>query len=446
MRVCIVGGGGGASNAANVVRRLSNEAIIDIFTDRPDIGYQPCEIPFVLSGFLSTWEDTYVFRKKFYDERDVNIHFDTEVTEIIIREKRIVASGQSYEYDKLILDLGAIPVLPPIPGIDGRNEFVLTTKLQTARAFEEALDSSTTAAIVGTGQIALEMAAVLKAREYRKIYLMGRSNRLLRAYLDSEMAERIEAKISDKGIELILQAQIESIISQNGRKILSLPDTELDADIVFFATGSLPNVAVAQAAGLDIGETGGIAVNAYLETSDKDIYAIGDCTENWDAVSGIRRLYQTATNAARGGRIAATNAMLGNTLSYNGTTMPFIMEIFGLQVGTVGITEQLARSIYTDVATVLVSTATRRRSFGGKSIHMKLIADRGTKTLVGAQIISEELVAGKIDRLALAIAEKVPVDRLAVTDTCYHPTVGTAYEPTAMALDEMRLKLDNPDR
>ena len=443
MKVCIVGGGGGASNAANVIRRLDKGAQSDIFTDRAEIGNQPCEIPFVLKGDLPSWNDTFVFRQKFYSERDINVHLNTEVTEIIRSEKRLIAGGESYSYDKLILDLGAIPTIPPIPGIDGQNEFVLTTNLNAARVFEEAIPRHSTAAIIGTGQIALEVAAVLKARDYERIYLLGRSESLLRAYLDKDMAERVEARVRDKGIDLILSAKIRSIMSQNGKKMLSLPDQELKVDFVFFGTGSRPNIALAQRAGLEIGETGGILVNEYLQTSDADIYAIGDCTENWDAILGLKRLYQTATSAARGGRIAATNLVRGNVLPYQGTTMPFVMEAFGYQVGTVGFTESYARERGLDVLSNVTTTATRRRAFGGRTIHIKLIASRQTRALVGAQIMSEELVAGKIDRLSVAIAEGVPVERLAVIDTCYSPTVGTAYEPLVMALDELKLKIDN---
>ena len=443
MRVCIVGGGGGASNAANVIRRLDKNARIDILTNRAEIGNQPCEIPFVLKGDLPSWNDTFVFRKKFYSERNVNVYLDTEVTEVLRAEKRLIAGGESYDYDKLILDLGAIPTIPPIPGIDGQNEFVLTTKLKTAGIFEEAIPNHSTAAIVGTGQIALEIAAILKAKNYEKIYLLGRSDSLLRAYLDRDMAERIETRVRDNGIDLILSAKINGIASRNGKKALSLSDRELEVDFAFFATGSRPNAALAQKAGLKTGETGGIAVNEYLQTSDPDIYAIGDCAENQDAILGLKRLYQTATNAAKGGRVAATNLVLGNVLPYKGTTMPFVMESFGNQVGTAGFTESYAVEKDLDIVSNTMTTATRRRAFGGKTIHIKLIADRKTRTLVGAQLISEELVAGKIDRLAVAIAEKIPVDRLALIDTCYHPTSGTAYEPVIMALDELRLTLDN---
>jgi len=442
MKVCIVGGGGGASNAANVIRRLDKEAQIDIFTKRGYIGIQPCEIPFVLGGFLPSWDDTYVFREKFYRERDVNVHLSTEVTEIVRDKKVLLAGGKIYNYDKAILDLGATPAISPIPGINGQNEFVLSTNMETAKVFEEAIPKYSSAAIIGVGQIALEAAGVLKAKNYDKIYLLGRSNRLLRAYLDKDMAERIEGRVSGRGVELILSAKINSITSRNGKKIVSLPDRELEVDFIFLGTGSIPNVELAQKAGIKIGDSGAIAVNEYLQTSDPDIYAIGDCMENWDRIIGEKRLYQTATSGATTGRVAARNLVLGNVFSYPGTVMSFITEVFGYQVGTVGFTESYAQEQGLDIVSNTMSTATRRRSFGGKPIHIKLIAERKAKTLVGAQIVSEELVAGKIDRLSVAIAEKIPVQKLALIDTCYSPTVGSAYESIIMALDELIPKLD----
>jgi len=443
MKVCIVGGGGGASNAANVIRQLDREAQIDIFTKRNNIGIQPCEIPFVLGGFLSSWEDIYVFREKFYRERKINLHLSTEVTEIIRDRKHLIAGGKGYNYDKAILDLGATPVVPPISGIDGQNEFVLSTGMETAKVFEEAIPKYSSAAIIGVGQIALDVAGILKARNYDKIYLLGRSDRLLRAYLDKDMAERIEGRVSGMGIELVLLAKINSITSRNGKKVVSLPERELEVDFVFLGTGSAPNVELAQKAGIKIGESGAIAVSEYLQTSDPDIYAIGDCMENWDRIIGRKRRYQTATSGATIGRVAARNLVLGNILPYQGTVMSFITEVFGYQVGTVGFTESYARDQGLDVVSSVMSTRARRRSFGGKTIHIKLIAERKSRTLVGAQIISEELVAGKIDRLAVVIAEKVPLQRLALIDTCYSPTVGSAYESIVMALDELIPKLNS---
>ncbi|GAJ24316.1 unnamed protein product, partial [marine sediment metagenome] len=130
------------------------------------------------------------------------------------------AGGESYNYDKAILDLGAIPIIPPISGIDSQNEFVLTTDIETAKVFEEAIPRYSSAAVIGVGQIALEVAGILRARNYDKIYLLGRSDRLLRAYLDKDMAERIEGRVAGVGIELVLSAKINSITSRHGKKVV----------------------------------------------------------------------------------------------------------------------------------------------------------------------------------------------------------------------------------
>jgi NADH oxidase (H2O2-forming) len=441
MKVCIAGGGGGASNAANVIRSLDKQAQIDIFTDRDEIGNLPCEIPFVLNGMLPSWESSFAFRNKFYEERNIKVHLNTKVTEIIRQEKRFIAGGISHSYDKAILDMGAKPVIPSISGLDGCNEFSLSSGLQLAKAFEEVIPKYKSAVIIGTGQIALEAAAILEAKSYRQIYLVGRSDRILRTYLDKDMAIMVEDKVREKDIELILSAEITKIATRQNDKVLSLMDRELKADFLFFATSTEPNTKLAQKAGITIGETGAIIVNEYLQTSDPDVYAIGDCMENWERITGTKMRYQTATNAARTGRIAGRNLILGNVIRYPGTVMPFIAEIFGYLVGTVGFTETYAKEHGLNVVSNITTTATRRRVLGGKPIRIKLIADRRNQHLVGAQLIGEELVAGKIDRLAFAIAEKITVDQLSLADTCYSPTTGTGYEAVTMALDELTEKL-----
>ncbi len=446
MRVCIVGGGGGASNAANVIRLLDKQAEIHIFTNRGEIGNLPCEIPFVLRGTLPSWESTFAFRDSFYRERNIEVHLNTEVTEIVRGQKHVVAGGGSHSYDKAILDLGAIPSIPPIPGLDGRNEFALSTGLKLARAFERAVPRYRRAAILGVGQIALEVAAILEAKGYHRIYLVGRSDRVLRAYLDKDMAEMMAERIRDKGIELILSAKVVSAATHGEGKLLSLSDRDLEVDFIFYAVGAEPNTGLAAKAGIKLGETGAIAVNDYLQTNDPDIYAIGDCMENQEVITGARIRYQTATNAARTGRIAGRNAVLGKVVRYQGTVMPFVTEVFGYQVGTVGFTEAFARGRGFDVVSSVTATSTRRRLFGGKPLRIKLIADRNTQALVGAQLIGEELVASKIDRLAVAIAERIPVQRLTMIDTCYSPTTGAGYEAVTMALDELIEKMSAPGR
>jgi len=424
MKVCIVGAGDSGAIAALQIRRLQNSAEVNILSKRAELGCPPCEMPLVLSGTVARWEELIrgLRTKPFYEKRSINIHLNTEVTDIFRKEKYVVAKGQRYDYDKLILALGAIPSLPSFSGLDGRNEFVLSTDMADGVALGNTIPRYDKAAIVGGGFIGLEVAAALKSKGYRNVYLLARRD-ILRAHIDKDMATMLEAVIKENGVELMTHARIENVRTQGNSKRVILSERELDVDLVFFGTGAAPNVELARKAGLGIGETGAIAVNRYLQTSDSDIYAVGDCMENWDAIVNSKRRIQLATNAIRTGYIAGRNAVLNNTISYEGTVMPFVTKVFGHQIGAVGLTESEAKERGIDVASVRIDTPWLRQRFGGKPAHYKLLANRSTRTLLGGQLMSEEIVSGTIDKLAVAIAARMPLVKLAQIDSCYSPHV-----------------------
>ena len=424
MKVCIVGAGDGGSTAAMQIRRLDSGAQIDIFSKRASLGCPPCEMPLVIGGTVATWDELIRgFRQtSFWEKRSVTLHLDTEVTAIDREKKCIATGGKEYSYDKLILALGAIPTIPSFPGLDGRNEFALSTDMVDGIALSNAVTQYTEAAIVGGGFIGLEIAAALKARGYSKVYLLVRRE-ILRLYLDEDIAEIVKDVLTQNGVELVLPARVENISSKGERKHIRLSDRELEVDFVFFATGAKPSIELTQKSGLEIGKTGAIAVNEYLQTNDPDIYAIGDCIENWDVITGTKRRHHLAANAIRTGYIAGRNAVLGNHLAYEGTVMPFITKVFGHQIGAVGFTEREVREKGLDVVSVAVETPRLRERFNGRPAHYKLVADAKTKTLIGAQIVSEEIVSGTVDKLAVAIACRMPLTKLVQIDSCYSPHV-----------------------
>jgi NADPH-dependent 2,4-dienoyl-CoA reductase/sulfur reductase-like enzyme len=424
MKVCVIGTGDGGSTAANQLRRLASDAQIDVFSQRAELGVPPCEMPLVIGGTIATWDELVRgFRQNsFWEKRSIGLHLNTEVAEIVKEDKYLIADSKKYSYDKLILALGATPSIPSFPGLDGKNEFSLSTDMADGVALSSAVARSTEAAIVGGGFIGLEIAAALKARGYGRVYLLVRRG-IMRSYLDEDMAERVKDVIMQNGVDLVLPAKIENITTKGGRKRITLSDREIEVDFVFFATGAKPNIELARRAGLEIGETSAIAVNQYLQTSDPDIYAIGDCMENWDIVTGSKRRHQLAANAIRTGYIAGRNAALGNHLTYEGTVTPFVTKVFGHQIGAVGFTDREAREKGLEAVSVAVDTPRLRDRFNGRPAHYKLIADAKTKTLIGAQIVSEEIVSGTVDKLALAIACRLPLSKLVQIDSCYSPHV-----------------------
>ena len=323
----------------------------------------------------------------------------------------------------MILALGATPTIPSFPGLDGKNEFTLSTDMADGVALWNIVSRYSEAAIIGGGFVGLEIAQALKARDYSKVYVLEVKPSILPVHLDEDITEKLNTVIEQNEVELILTARIENIESEGERKRVILSDRELEVDFVFFATGTEPNVELARRAGLQLGETGAIAVNQYLQTSDPDIYAVGDCMENWDVIVGFKRRHQLSTNSIRTGYLAGRNAVLGNCLAYEGTAMPFVTKIFGHQIGAVGFTEREARERGLDVVSVTVDTPRLRERFDGRPAHYKLIADGKTKTLIGAQIVSEEIVSGTVDKLAVAIASKMPIIKLVQIDSCYSPHV-----------------------
>jgi NADPH-dependent 2,4-dienoyl-CoA reductase/sulfur reductase-like enzyme len=425
MKVCIIGAGNGGAVAALQISRLAgNEADISIFSNRTMLGCSPCEIPLVLSGDVAKWEELIrgLRTESFYQKRNIKLFLNTEVTDIFTKGKYIVAGDKQYSYDKLILDLGAVPSIPHYPGMNSENEFTLSTDMADGIKLEKAIIQNNKAVIVGGGYISLEVAASLRSRNYDAIYHLVRST-LLRSNLDTDMGHKVEDLVRNNGIELILGADIKDIVSRENNKHVLLSDREIGVDFIFFGTGATPNVALAKKAGVEIGETGAIRVNEYLQTSNSDTYAVGDCMENWDAIIGIKRRHQLALNAIRTGYIAGRNLVLNNSIRYKGTVMPFVTELFGYQIGSVGFTEYEAKAKGLDVVSVSVDTPSLRARFGGKPAHYRIIADSEMKTIVGAQLISEETVSPTIDKLAIAIATKMPLIEVVQIDSSYSPRI-----------------------
>jgi NADPH-dependent 2,4-dienoyl-CoA reductase/sulfur reductase-like enzyme len=439
MKICIIGGGASARTAAGRVRRLDRQAQINLFSKQTEIGYAPCEPPFVLRGRIGRWDDIF-YPGKYFEERNIDVHLDTEVTDIDRENKRIIAGGESYPYDKAVLCLGTTPFIPPIPGMDGKNEFTVSTNIADDKAIEKIIPSYTSAAVIGAGAIGIEMCLALVARGYHPVYLLDMLENILPVSLDKDMADTVEQVMREKGIDLVMPAGINGIKTLSGRKHIMLPDRELDVDFIVLATGARPNVELARNAGIRIGETGGIAVNQYLQTSDPDIYAAGDCIENWSILTGDKIRNLMVTTAGITGDIAGRNVISENPLPYRGALMTFVIDIFDHQIGTVGLTEKAAREKGLDVGSAATTALTARPLYGGKPIHYKLIGDRKSRTLVGAQVISEHEIQGIINELAVIAAERIPLANLMAIDFPYSPLIGqeTVVEAIARLLPQLK--------
>lgn len=441
MKVVMIGAGGGAIVASNTLRLLGSDAEIDLFSSRGEVAYTPCEFPYVLRRALPSFEDVFYVDLSWFKKKGFRLHLNEEVTEINPKEKHIIAAGGQYAYDKAVINTGSINFIPPIPGLDGEGEYYLNTDISEARIIDDIVSRHKSAIIIGAGPIGLELAESFKLRGFEEIYVLEILRNILPKALDPEMAEILQALMENSGIKLCVGTQISGIKREGDKKVAILPEGQIKADFILVSTGVRPNASLAKGAGLAIGPTGGILVNEYLQTSDPDIYAVGDCVEGWEMMTNSKTLCALATFTNRTGRIVGRNIVLGNKLPFIGTVLPFSGELFGKYVAAVGYTESYARKLGLDVLSVVHKGVTHKKKLGGVPIDIKLVLDKKSQSLVGAQLVGDNAVGRIADKLIIAIGEKIPISKLSQYETVYSPTLNNSYDALVNAIDILIGKL-----
>jgi NADH oxidase (H2O2-forming) len=428
MKIVMIGGGGACIVCANTLRVLNNPAQIDIYTRRPRTAYTPCEQPFVLRDTLS-FEDMFYASPGWFEKKRIGLHTEKSV-DTIDREKKVIrVDGEEIPYDILLINTGALNKMPDIPGLEGERVHYLTTELRYAEEIELIIPKQKRAAILGGGVIALEMAETLIEKGYSSVSMVVSSNSLLSQQLDPEMAEKLTPLVKDAGASIHLSASVTRAESgKKGIKLFLSSGEALEADWVLVAKGIIPNVELAEKAGLKIGKTGGIEVNQYLQTSDPCIYAAGDCIEGWYMVDGKKIVTALATHSNRNGRVIGRNIHFGNIIPFLGSLNTFGAEIFGTTIASVGITERAASRAGLPVLSVVRKGTTRKQMFDGKQVWAKLIADSHKQTLLGAQILGPREVSRIGERVILMIGEEIPLGKISQYETIFSPPLSNAYD------------------
>jgi len=423
--------------ATRFITERMPEASIEVFTKRDVAGYRPCELTYVLGKQIKDFDTIVAFDARAMEAKNIRYHFKTAAREINRSQKYIVCDDGRYYYDKLILATGSTPILPQLPGIDGADVYVLGTDMQYARELENVIARNRSALIMGAGAIGLEMAEVLVKLGYEKVTVVDVANRPLGRSLDLDMAALVTEKLQSLGVELVFDNQVLSVEESGGKKRVFLRDRELVVDFILVAVGFRPNSELARNCGLEIGPTGGIKVNKQMMTSDPDIYAIGDVAEGWDVIGEKPCLPMKADNAVRTGKVAARHLTGDQRAEYTGTVSAFIIYLAEHFIGGVGYTEEAAGTLPgKNIRSVWHEGLTLPKYMGGNPVKIKLVYDAGKQLLLGAQMMSRSNIAAELDRLSVAISEKIPIPRLAGIETIYTPASGWPYGPITQALDK----------
>ena len=440
MKVVIVGGVAGGASAAARLRRLDENAEIIVFEKSGFVSYANCGLPYYIGGVITDKKElTLQTPKSFWSRFHVHIKVNHEVTAVNLGEKTVTVrnleTGEEWDesYDKLILSPGAKPIMPPLPGTDSEKIFTLRTVEDTLRLHEFIeKEAPKSAVLVGGGYIGIEVAENLfeKGISVTVADLMPQ----VMNTLDYDMAAIVHARLREKGIVLKLGKGVAGFREEDGKIVTILDgDEEIPADMVLMAVGVAPDCTLAKQAGLELGVKGSIAVNDRMETSDPDIYAVGDAVQVKNFVTGADTVIALAGPANKQGRIAADN-ICGGDSRYKGSLGSSVIKIFDLTVAGTGLTEKAAAAAGIDYeSVVLIPTSHAGYYPGAKALTMKVVFEKETLRLLGAQIIGQKGVDKRLDVLAAAICAGMKGDKLKDLDLSYAPPYSSAKDPVNMA-------------
>jgi NADPH-dependent 2,4-dienoyl-CoA reductase/sulfur reductase-like enzyme/rhodanese-related sulfurtransferase len=460
--IVIIGGTACGPKAAARARRLDQAARITIIEQRENLSTATCGLPYYISGVIRDGS-VMVARQADYFRNvfDMEVLTDTRATAINTKQHTVqttdLKTGKTTTlgYDKLVLATGSRPAVPAWEGFslkggkdvhpegrDLRGIFTLSSipDAEAIRAHAAAMTGQEVV-IIGAGLIGLEMAENFTVMGL-KVTVLEALDWPLPALLDGEIAVHVARHLRAKGVNLICGRRVTGFVDDGRGNVggVKIGDETVGAAMVLASLGVRPDVSLAKDAGLEIGKTGGLAVDEYLQTSDPDIYAGGDCVETVDLVTGGKTLVPLGSTANKHGRVIGTN-LAGGRETFPGVMGTAIAKVFDLNVGRAGLSEAQAIKAGFEVLTTLVPGVEHATYYpGAREMTVKLVAEKSTGRLLGGQAVGPGDTAKRIDVLATALAFKASADDLAALDLAYAPPYNSAMDPLHNAANVIRNK------
>lgn len=440
MKVVIVGGVAGGATAAARIRRLDESAQILVFERSGYVSYANCGLPYYIGGVITDPEElTLQTPESFWERFRVEMKVRHEVTSIHPEQKTVTVrnleTGAVFEesYDKLLLSPGARPTQPDLPGIGLDRLFTLRTVEDTFRIHDFVRQQKPRSVVLaGGGFIGLELAENFREQGI-EVTIVQRPRQLMSPF-DPEMAAFLHAKMRKKGIRLMLGSSVEGFQEKSGTiQVLLKGEEPVSADMAVLAIGVTPDTPLAREAGLELGIKGSILVNDRMETSVPDIYAVGDAVQVKHFVTGENTLISLAGPANKQGRIAADN-ICGGDSRFSGSLGSSVIKLFDMTAASTGINERTARKAGIDCDKVYLSPSSHAGYYpGARVMTMKVLFEKETFRLLGAQIVGYDGVDKRIDVLAAAIHAGMSAADLKELDLAYAPPYSSAKDPVNMA-------------
>jgi NADPH-dependent 2,4-dienoyl-CoA reductase/sulfur reductase-like enzyme/peroxiredoxin family protein/rhodanese-related sulfurtransferase/TusA-related sulfurtransferase len=441
MKYLIVGGVAGGATTAARLRRIDEQSEIIIFERGEYISYANCGLPYYIGGTISERDNLFVQTPESFGTRfNLKVRTMSEVVSINRQKKEVTVkdlrSGSTYSesYDKLVLSPGAEPVRPPLPGINQEGIFTLRNVPDTDHIKKFIGEKHPRhAVVVGAGFIGLEMAENLH-RSGINVTIVEMADQVMTP-LDLSMASLVHQHLKTKNVEFYLKTAVSSFDREDDRIVIKLSSSKaIRADMVILSIGVRPDSRLAREAGLSTGKTGGIIVNEYLQTSDDDIYAVGDAIEFTNPVTGTRMITYLAGPANKQGRIAADNIVRGNHKKYNGSVNTAIARVFDITVAATGVSgKHLSDMNIPHLSSITHSSSHAGYYPGALPMSIKISFSPGDGRLLGAQIVGYDGVDKRIDLFSAAIRNGATVHDLAEMEHAYAPPYSSAKDPVNIA-------------
>jgi NADPH-dependent 2,4-dienoyl-CoA reductase/sulfur reductase-like enzyme/rhodanese-related sulfurtransferase len=448
-KIVIIGGIACGPKAAARARRCDQQAQITIIEQEAELSVATCGLPYYVSGVIESRLQLVQRGPDFFKEvMDIEVLTRTRAIAIDRKAHRVeilnLAKNRTstIEYDKLVLATGSTPVVPDWKGRELKGIFTLS-RIEEAQAIRQLVSPRkiNKAVIIGAGLIGLEMAEALVSQGV-EVSVVEALGWLVPTLFDFEVAAYLAKHLREKGVKLLFSQNVTGFEGDEKgwvRKVVTA-DMELDANLALVAIGVKPNAGLAKDAGLSIGSTSGIAVNAHLQTSDPDIYAGGDCVENVNLITGQKILAPLGSTANKHGRVIGTNVTGGNE-TFPGVLGTSIAKVFDYNVARVGLSQSQAQATGYEVITSLIPGYEYATYYpNGKEILLKLVAEKANGRLLGGQAVGPGDTAKRIDVLATALTFGASVNDLANTDLAYAPPYNNALDPLHNAANVIRNK------
>lgn len=444
-RIVIVGAHAAGVDAAAAARKTDRTAEITLMTRQKHAGYSPCGIPFALGRHIPSFEKLIVFPPSYFRMMKLNLMLETTATNIDTKNKMVeiedkTGEQETLQYDSLIIATGAFPFVPPIKGREKQGIQVLRT-IEDGKKIDQAIANGVKAPVVmGAGLIGLETAVALQERGLRTT-VVELLPQILPAMLDADMAKNVQEMLQEKGLNIMVSKGVEEFLGTDRVTGIMAGGEQINSDLIIAAFGIRANTGLAKKAGIVIGETRGIKTSMRMETNVKDVYAAGDCAESINMVTQRPTLCQLGTTAVRQAKVVGINAAGGYAV-FPGVLGSSVTKLFDTEIGVTGLTEFFAKKAGLETVVGRITSKTRPEYYpGGLPIKIKIVVEKESQRLVGAQIIGGEQVTQRINALSFAMQKQMTARELAKADTAYAPPLNETWEPMVLATEMALRKL-----